>query len=68
MSLSAGVAICQLLIAIGGYARNYTLILVGRILFGIASEALFIPQASMISIWFQGSEQALALGVGITFP
>jgi len=41
---------------------------VGRILFGICSEALFIPQASIIALWFQGSEQALAMGIGITFP
>jgi MFS family permease len=68
ISLSAGVAFCQLIIAIGGYIKSYPLILVGRILFGIASEALFIPHASMISLWFQGTEQAFALGIGITFP
>ena len=43
------------------------MILTGRIFFGIFSQAVFIPIASMISIWFQGTEQSFALGVGITF-
>ena len=68
VTLSAGIAGCQFIIAVGGYIESYGMILTGRILFGIASEALFIPQASMIAIWFQGTEQAFALGVGITFP
>jgi len=37
MLLSGLVAFFQLLIAIGGYARSFPTILVGRILFGIVS-------------------------------
>jgi hypothetical protein len=37
ITLSAGVAIFQLVIAIGGYSYSYTTILIGRMLFGIAS-------------------------------
>jgi hypothetical protein len=52
--LSGLVAVFQLMIAIGGYTRSYSTILVGRIFFGIVSEAVFIPQASIISFWFRG--------------
>jgi hypothetical protein len=68
ITLSAGVAIFQLVIAIGGYAYSYTTILVGRMLFGIASESLITAQASMVSFWFNGKELALAIGLAITFP
>lgn len=54
IALSAGVAIFQLSIAIGGYAYSYTTILIGRMLFGLASESLITAQASMVSFWFKG--------------
>ena len=66
VGLAIMIALCQLLIAIGGYISSYTTILIGRIIFGIASEAIFIPVASMTSVWFQGNEQAFALGIGTT--
>jgi len=37
ITLTAGVAIFQLVIAIGGYAYSYSTILIGRMLFGLAS-------------------------------
>lgn len=54
IALSAGVALFQLVIAIGGYAYSYTAILIGRMLFGLASESLITAQASMVSFWFKG--------------
>jgi MFS family permease len=54
ISLAAGVALFQLVIAIGGYAYSYTTILIGRMLFGLASESLITAQASMVSFWFKG--------------
>jgi hypothetical protein len=50
--LSGLIAFFQMIIAIGGYLKSYYLILAGRILFGVVSEAIFIPQASIISFWF----------------
>jgi hypothetical protein len=52
--LSGFIALFQLMIAIGGYSLSYYTILVGRILFGVFSESVFIPQASIISFWFTG--------------
>lgn len=68
IALSAGVALFQLVIAIGGYTYSYTTILIGRMLFGLASESLITAQASMVSFWFKGKELAFALGIAITFP
>ena len=68
IALSAGVALFQLVIAIGGYSYSYTTILIGRMLFGLASESLITAQASMVSFWFKGKELAFALGIAITFP
>jgi len=52
--ISIGLTVCQLIIAIGGFAKSYETILIGRILFGVASEGIFIPQASITAFWFHG--------------
>jgi MFS family permease len=66
--LSFALVVFQLLFAIGGQIGSFGLMLAARILFGIASRSLFIPQTSLISFWFKGRELSFALGVGITFP
>lgn len=68
MTLAIGVTLSQVIITIGGYSHSYFTILVGRILFGIASDSLVTAQASMVSFWFKGRELALALGIAVTFP
>lgn len=37
ITLSIGVALFQILVAVGGYTQSYTTMLIGRMLFGIAS-------------------------------
>ena len=54
IALSSGVAIFQILVAIGGYTESYYTMLVGRMLFGIASESLVTAQVSFVSMWFVG--------------
>jgi MFS family permease len=66
--LSFALMIFQLIFAIGGQFLSYKTMIVGRILFGVASRSLFIPQAGLISFWFKGRELSFALGIGITFP
>ena len=68
IALAAGVVGFQLIIAIGGYAYSYQTILIGRMMFGLASQSLMIAQASFVSFWFKGKELAFALGIAITFP
>ena len=68
VTLSFGVVIFQAVVAAGGAYKSYATMLVGRMLFGIASESLITAQASFVSFWFVGKELAFALGLAITFP
>lgn len=68
VTLSLGVAVFQAVVAAGGAYKSYTCMLVGRMLFGIASESLITAQASFVSFWFVGKELAFALGLAITVP
>lgn len=52
--LSGALVLCQLLFAIGGQIESYGMMLFSRILFGIASRSIFIPQTGLISFWFKG--------------
>lgn len=54
VALSTGVALFQIIVAIGGYTESYYTMLAGRMLFGIASESLVTAQASFVSMWFVG--------------
>jgi MFS family permease len=54
VALSLALTIFQLLFAIGGQINSFGLMLAARVLFGIASRSIFIPQASLISFWFKG--------------
>jgi MFS family permease len=54
ITLSFGVVIFQVLVAAGGVYKSYSTMLVGRMLFGIASESLITAQASFVSFWFMG--------------
>jgi MFS family permease len=66
--LSGCLVLCQLIFAVGGQIKSYALMLVARILFGVVSRSLFIPQTALISFWFKGRELSFAMGIGITFP
>jgi hypothetical protein len=54
IALSFGVVIFQTVVAVGGAYKSYSIMLVGRMLFGIASESLITAQASFVSFWFMG--------------
>jgi MFS family permease len=54
IALSLGVVIFQAVVATGGAVKSYTCMLIGRMLFGIASESLVTAQASFVSFWFVG--------------
>ncbi len=68
VSLTGSIFFFQFTIAMGGYAYSYSTILVGRLLFGLASGSLIIAFASLISFWFKGKEIAFAFGIAVTFP
>jgi MFS family permease len=62
------VALAQVVVAFGGMYYSYNTLLIGRMLFGIASESLITAQASIVSFWFKGKELAFAIGIILTSP
>ncbi len=47
-------------------ANSMTMIYVGRIIFGMGSEALVVCQSAILARWFKGKELALAFGIALT--
>jgi len=52
--------------AIVAAAPTFPVMLVGRIIFGLGSEALIVSQSAIIARWFTGKELALAFGIALT--
>lgn len=66
MLYSGLVTFGQMFVMIGGYAKNYALILTGRAIFGMGGECLGAAQVTIISMWFRGQELNFALGVSLS--
>lgn len=47
-------------------APSFGYMLVGRVVFGLGSEALIVAQNAIIARWFKGKELALAFGITLT--
>ncbi len=47
-------------------ANSMAVIYVGRIIFGMGSEALVVAQSAILARWFKGKELALAFGIALT--
>ena len=56
----------QCLLALGASSKSFTLMLVGRIVFGFGGESLTVAQSAIVSLWFKGRELAFALGVNLS--
>jgi MFS family permease len=63
-----GCFIClgQVLLALGCSSKSFTLMLVGRMVFGFGGESLTVAGSSIVSLWFKGRELAFALGVNLS--
>jgi MFS family permease len=48
-------------------AKDFTSLLVGRTIFGLGSESLFLVQSAILAKWFNSKELALALSVALSF-
>ncbi|TPX30584.1 hypothetical protein SmJEL517_g05879 [Synchytrium microbalum] len=59
------VCIGQTIFAIGVSSRQFGLMVLGRILFGIGGESISVVQASITTSWFKGKELAFALGLNL---
>jgi MFS family permease len=63
--LSSFVALGHALFAIGIHVKWYSLMLFGRLLFGVGGESLAVVQSQITSRWFRNKELAFALGWNI---
>lgn len=55
----------QLVILLGAVTTEFSLLLVGRILFGIGGESLNVTQTTVIAHWFSDSNISFAIGLNI---
>jgi len=56
----------QAVFTIGGYKKNFTIMLAGRVIFGLGGESMSVGQSAIVSKWFKGKELAMALGLNIS--
>jgi MFS family permease len=58
----------QGLFMIGGYQSSYSLMLVGRILYGMGCESMYVGQSAIITEWFINFEMPFAIACGSCLP
>jgi len=59
-------ALCAAGVLLTAASRAFSLMLVGRLIYGLGSESLIITQNKVLSKWFRGKELALAFGLNLT--
>ena len=52
----------------GGYENSYTIMLVGRVIFGIGCESMYVGQSAIVSSWFINYELPLAISMISCIP
>lgn len=60
------ITIGQAIFAIGLLVKSYPVMIVGRIFFGFGGESLSVAQTTLVALWFQDKELALALGINLS--
>ena len=56
----------QLIFAIGGYKESFTIMMIGRFVFGLGGENMTVGQSAIISNWFKGNELNFAFGLNLS--
>lgn len=56
----------QFIYTYGGYKADYTIMLIGRVVFGLGGESMSVAQSAIVTVWFKGKELAMALGVNLS--
>lgn len=51
--------------AIGGSCRSWTLMLIGRTVYGLGGESMCAAYSTLLSQWFLGGELALSFGIAL---
>ncbi|CAK4678913.1 unnamed protein product [Aphanomyces euteiches] len=57
----------QLVFAFGCSIKNFDIMLIGRVLFGLGGETMWVAQSTFVTLWFESSELAFAFGVNTLF-
>jgi MFS family permease len=58
----------QMVIMLGGYRNNFTLMIIGRGIFGAGCESMYVGQATIVSSWFINYELSLAIAMISCIP
>jgi len=61
-------ALGQGIFMVGGYRLNFELMLIGRVVFGIGCESMYVGQSSIVSEWFMNFELPLAISMISCIP
>ena len=56
----------QLVFTIGGYEESYSIMMLGRFIFGLGGESMTVAQSAIVSSWFQGKELSFAFGINLS--
>ena len=64
--LSLFIVLGQLIFTIGVGKRDFPIMIIGRILFGIGGESLSVAQTKLMTDWFRGKELSLAIGLNLS--
>jgi MFS family permease len=59
-------ALCAIGVFMTAAGTTFSIMLWGRLVYGIGSESLIITQSKILSKWFRGKELALAFGLNLT--
>ena len=55
----------QLLVAVGGVARSWPIMLAGRFVYGLGGENVCVASSTVLNEWFDGGEVALAFAISL---
>ncbi|KAI8803498.1 major facilitator superfamily domain-containing protein [Cladochytrium replicatum] len=67
LGFSSLVCLGQFLFSLGIALKQFPLMLVGRVVFGLGGESLEVAQARITTDWFKGRALAFALGLNLSF-
>ena len=56
----------QIVFALGSYYKSWTIMLLGRVIFGLGGENITVAQSALLADWFAGGELAFAFGINLS--
>ena len=53
----------QVMVAYGVFSKSFTIMIIGRVVFGIGGESICVASSALLQKWFEFGEVALAMGL-----